>query len=188
MKAKRIVPISAALVLAGAAVVVVFLPGLVAPWSRLNNEEHELDLCCGRVRVTRHFLWVQVGQEMLETPLSQALAGESAGGGPQWVRVNTFQPWVRTSPNYLYHGAVWYANATRIHWDMYKCDPAARAKISRQLLRVLREAGSDSAGSDYLRLLDESLHPREGSGRATAAGDIPDDLVDRALALRAQQP
>jgi len=171
-----------------AATVIIFMPGLVAPWSRLNNEEEELDLLSGRARFTRHFLWCQVRQDIRETLLSKAVAASRGPQkGEQWVKVNIFQPNMRHSPHFAYHGAFGKAIELAMQWASHNLDAAARAKSARQLLRAMREGGSDDAGSDYLRLLQEALGPEPAKGQTTSADKIPDDLVERALARQPQQ-
>ena len=175
-------------VLLVAVVVVVFVPSLVAPWSRLHNEEQEIDLYSGRARVTRYFLYRQVGQDVHETPLSEAIAKNGRpDSGEKWVMVNIFQPGVRHSPHFRYHGAFGEANTLAKLWESYDCDAEARAKSGRQLLRAMREGGSYFVGGDYLHLLRETLGPDPVEGPAVAASRIPDDLVDRVLAKRAAE-
>jgi hypothetical protein len=171
-----------------AAAVTTFMPGLVAPWSRLNNEEQELDLVSGRTRFTRHFLYCRVRRDVRATPLSEALAASGAPeSGEEWVRVNIFQPGVRHSPHFIYHGAFGNAKQIQTFWELYSFDRQARAKSARQLLRAMREGGSYFAGSDYLDLLKEALGPYPSEGQATSAERIPDDLTERVLAERAEQ-
>ena len=183
---RRFVVILAITVILVAAGIICFMPGLVAPWSRLNNEEQEIDLYSGRARVRRYFLYYQVRQDLRETPLSQAIASDGPSGtSEQWVKVNIFQPGVRHSPHFIYHGAFAQANQLAILWVLYKCDPKARAKTSRQLLLVWRESGSYLAGDDYLRHLREALPDEEDGGQVISADKIPDDIAEQTLAERA---
>ncbi len=159
-------------------VVVYFVAVLLNPWSRLYNEEQELDLNSGRARFTRHVLYFQVWQDVRETPLSQAVnASEKVPGDEHWVMVNVFGLGTRKSPYFTYHGALAQVQLLANYWDTGDFDAAARSKTARQLLRVLREGGYPGG---YFKLLDEGLISRP-SGQPTTDRDIPDDLDERAL-------
>lgn len=175
-------------VLVLAAIVILFMPGLVAPWSRLNNEEQEMGLCSGRARFTRYFLYVQVTQNVVETVLSEVLAkDESENCKEQWVKVNISQAGTRNSPHFTYHGAFARANALANLWRFYEFDAGARQRSAHQLLRAMREGGSYYVGGEYLRLLEEVLGPEPKEGQSTSIDKIPEDLVERTLAKHAEE-
>ncbi|NLF30040.1 MAG: hypothetical protein GX591_04035 [Planctomycetes bacterium] len=164
----------------GAAAIVVFAPGLIAPWSRLNNEEQELDLSSGRARFTRYVLYCQVSQEVRNTAISKALGSSRGSEGDEgWVMVNIFQPGVSHSPHFLYHGAFSQITGLEIHWDMADFTQDARAETARQLLKVWRDGGSDSAADRYLDNLAGTVV--WDSGQPTTADAIPDDLAQKSL-------
>ena len=163
------------------------MPGLVAPWSRLNNEEQELDLLSGRARFSRYFLYCQVRRDVHETPLSEALgAGGEPAGGERWVKVNVFQPGVSNSPHFYYHGAFFQIGQLGKYWQTGRFDRGARAKTARQLLRVWRDGGSYHAAEPYFEHLLEWIVSRDGD-QPTTSQDIPDDLADRSLAAFAEE-
>jgi hypothetical protein len=185
---RKLVACLAVTVVIVVAAVVVFMPGLVAPWSRLNNEEQEIDLYSGRARITRHFLWRRVRQDVRDTPVSEAIAANGgASDAEKWVMVNIFQPDVSNSPHFVYHGALSQANWMLLLWEMHKCDSHARAKTARQLLRVWREGESYHAAYDYFDLLERALGAGRKRDEVVTAEEIPEDLVERTLAKRAEE-
>lgn len=182
---RLVIGIGVAAVLAAAAVIT-FMPGLVAPWSRLNNEEEELDLFSGRARFTRYFLYCRIRQDVRGTPLSEALAaGGGPGSGERWVKVNVFQPGVSNSPHFIYHGAFFQIGELARYWETGNFDRKARAKTARQLLRVWRDGGSYHAARPYFEHLVEWIAVRDSDQPATG-NDIPNDLADRSLAAYAR--
>jgi hypothetical protein len=166
-----------------AAAVVIFVPELVAPWSRLNNEEQDFDLCTGRQRITRYFLYGKISQDVRDTSLSEAVSRSGqVPNGEKWVHVCVFPPFSRMSPNFIYHGAFAEIRELELYWRLYNFQTAAQEKSAVQLLRAMREGGSDNVGNKYLRRLQEVME-KEPPGRETTAADtIPDDLADRVLA------
>lgn len=165
---------------------IVFMPGLLG--SRLNNEEQEIDLWSGRARFTRHFLFCQVRREVRPTALSETIALDGrAVTKEQWVRVVVKEMGLGKNCHFRYHGAFAEANGLARLWEFYEFDTEARAKSAKQLLRAMREGGSYFVGSDYMRLLQETLGHDPVEGRTIAASEIPDDLVDRTLAKRAEE-
>jgi hypothetical protein len=181
LRIHRRLALIACAVLAGAAVVVIFAPGLIAPWSRLNNEEQELDLLSGRARFTRYFFYCQISQEVRETPLSEALdSSDKNDGKEQWVKVNVFQPGVSNSPHFIYHGAFVQTGQLAKYWETGNFTPSARAKSARQLLKVWRDGGSYHAANPYFENLVELIVERN-SDEPITVDEIPDDLGGRSL-------
>ncbi|MFW6066076.1 MAG: hypothetical protein ACOC9S_04585 [Planctomycetota bacterium] len=159
-----------------------FMPWLIAPWSRINNEEHEIDLYTGQARFTRHILYLQVGREVKETPLSEAIgADENPPQQRQWVKVNIFQPFMRRSPYFTHHGAFGMARYLEDLWVRGDFTPEARAKSARQLLRLWREGGA-SADRPYTQYIWDLAEEAERRRKSVRADVIPDELVDRILA------
>jgi hypothetical protein len=164
-----------------------FAPGLIAPWSRLNNEEQELDLSSGRARFTRYFLYCQISQNVRDTPLSEVLSSASGGHEEEdWVTVNIFQPGVSNSPHCFFHGAFFQIGQMAKYWEIGNFTPEARAKSARQLLKVWRDGGSYLAARPYFDSLMESIVARS-SDQPTTVDDISDDLADRILAAYAKE-
>lgn len=154
------------------------------PWSRLYNEKQELDLYSGRARITWHRLYVQTGQEIRETALSQSLgASGERPSDEKWVTVNIFGFGVNISPNFAYHGAFAEINGLTQYWEVYNFDEAARAKIARQLLTVYREGGFYFGANELFAWLEQWSASRP-MGQPTTAKDVPDDLVERCLSTR----
>jgi hypothetical protein len=168
--------------LAAAVVVVVFLPSLIAPWSRLNNTEEEMDLYSGRVRTTRYFLWMQIARKIDETPMSKAL-GDDANPQERWVRTATFQPFRHVSPQYVHSRAPCAIVRLAAIWKKHGFTAEARGKTARQLLRVLRRPNVSAVGRwfDALQEISDGRSPDV----PVEAEDIPDDLDEKALAAEA---
>lgn len=163
----------------------IFIAGL-APWSRLNNEEQELDLYSGRARFTRYFMCCQIKQEIRETPLSEVLGISTPTNEEKWVYVNIFQPGISISPHCIYHGAFFQIDKLGKWWSVGNLDQSAQMKTSRQLLQVWREGGSYFAADHYFNILEEWIIDRNSDQPITAA-DIPDDLATRSLAEYTKQ-
>jgi len=179
---RRFLIVSALVVFVGVAAVIVFAPSYVARWSRLNNEEQELDLNSGQSRFSRYFLYCLISQEIRPTAVSEALAGDAREPGERkWVMVNIFQPGLRVSPHFTYHAAFAEIRALAMLWEVFEYGPGARTKTARQLLRALRQGGR---ASRYVSYLLEWTESRSWPPPPTA-DDIPDDLVARSLGDRA---
>ena len=154
------------------------------PWSRLYNEKQELDLYSGRARITWHRLYLQTGQEIRETPLSESLgSGGEHASDEKWVTVNVFGFGGGISPHFAYHGALADIDTLAKYWEMYNFDEAARAKTARQLLKVFRHGESYFADREFFRWLVEWSTSRP-FGQPTTAKDDPDDLLERCLSTR----
>lgn len=152
----------------------------------MGNQEQEFDLHSGRARFTWHLFYCQTWQSVRETPLSEATAGQGPQvGQEEWVMVNMFAG-LPNSPHYNYHGAFYEADALAGLWKTCSFDADARAKSGRQFLRALREGRCDVAGSEYRRLLEGIVTPYRARGQPVGAADIPDDLVQSALAKRTE--
>lgn len=178
---RHLLVVIACALFAGAAAVVIFAPGLIAPWSRLNNEEQELDLLSGRARFTRYFFYCKISQEVRETPLSEVLdSSHNNNGTERWVKVNVFQPGGSHSPHFIYHGAFAQTRQLANYWEIDNFTPSARAKSARQLLKVWRDGGSYHAADSYFENLVELIIARNSDEPIRADG-IPDDLGDTRL-------
>ena len=175
-------------VILAAAGVIAFLPGRVAPWSRLNNTEEQLDLFSGRVRVCRHYRYWPVNQEICETPLSEALtARQGPKRGEKWVKVNVCRPGVVSiSPHVSYDRAFYQMAELAGCWETGNFDRNARAKTGQQLLRVWRDGGSYHCARPYLEHLRNWVATKDPD-QPTTADDIPNDLADRSLAAYAEE-
>lgn len=184
---RLVVSVVCLLVLAGG-LAVTFAPGVVAPpWSRLNNIEQGIDLYSGRIRVTRHFLYLQVSREVCETPLSKALAGtDYRQKGGKWVKANVSQPGASNSLHIPYPGAFAHTGFLTRLWQTGNFDEGARAKTAAQLLRVWRERRGRGAAEEYCDALLECVVSRDPH-RPTSADEIPDDLPARIPALSGEE-
>ena len=183
---RRRIVVLLAIILLGACIYCV-IALLVNPWSRLYNEEQELDLNSGRARFTRHVFYCQVRQEITETPLSRAISTSGKqGGNEKWVKVNVFGLGTSNSPHFYYHGAFFQIGELATYWERGNFDQKAREKTAQQLLQVWRDGGSYRAARPYFEHLVEWIISRD-SDQPTTADDIPDDWADRSLAEYAEK-
>ncbi|MBI5723004.1 MAG: hypothetical protein HZA50_03520 [Planctomycetes bacterium] len=163
------------------AVIYCVIVSFINPWSRLYNEEQELDLYSGKARFTHHVLYFQTRQDVSETVLSHATSqGGDQPTNEKWVKVNVFGFGFRQSPHFIYHGAFGQIAELEKYWDLGNFDVASRAKTARQLLMVWREGGCYSAAREYFELLMKGIRSRP-DGQPTTVGDVSDDLADRAI-------
>ena len=68
----------------------------------------------------------------------------------RWNHVNSFGPYTRHSPHYIYHSALHQVRQLELIWDMYEIEPAEREASARGLLREWQNAGTDSSADAYL--------------------------------------
>ena len=135
---------------------IVFLAPFVVPvfssWSRINCREQEVDVLSGRRRDTRYIYWVPVSREVTNTPLSEALSSEFLKTAlPRWEPVNSFGPYNRHSPHYIYHEAFSQIRELQLIWTEFEFDAPKRRESAQGLLREWQTAGGDSSADDYLR-------------------------------------
>lgn len=145
-----------------------FIVPLFSPWSRINCREFELDLVSGRERVTRYLYGVPVHRELRGTAASDALgAAVSDHDEAEWVRTNTFGPFTRHSPHYVYHSASHQVKMLELVWDEFGYDADGRRETAQELLSRFRSTGSDSAGDDYIQELTKIGEQGAGGQPAT---------------------
>ena len=145
-----------------------FIVPLFSPWSRINCREFELDLVSGRERVTRYLYGVPVQRELRDTAASDALgAAVSDLDEAQWVNTNTFGPFTRHSPHYIYHSASHQVKMLELIWDEFGYDAEGRRETAHELLSRFRSTGSDSVGDDYIQELTEIGEQGVGEQPAT---------------------
>src|SRR5688572_26749263 len=81
------------IVLLGAAAVLVLLTQRgILRWSSHTETLEEIDIDSGRVRITRHRLFVRVEQTVTPSPLTEALDPKDYAHSPDWRHVTSFQP------------------------------------------------------------------------------------------------
>ena len=137
-------------------IVCLFLAPIVAPifspWSRINCREQEIDVLSGLRQDTRFIYWLPVSQKVSGTSLSKALSvNESEARDRRWNHVNSFGPYTRHSPHYIYHSAFSQIRNLEMIWDMFEVDAAERAATAKGLLREWQTTGTDSSADAYLQ-------------------------------------
>lgn len=154
MHARRRFLIAAAAVLACAP----FVVPIFSPWSRINCREYEIDILSGRKRISRYLYGIPVQRRIEHTIISLQLPMlVSPGRTPRWQPVNTFGPYVRHSPHYIYHSATFQIRELGLIWDYHEFDTARRQSSARALLHEWQTTGSDTSADSYLiRLANEA--------------------------------
>jgi hypothetical protein len=149
---------------------------------RVYSHEQEVDLSTGRMRSNQYVLFCRTKSDVQETALSEALAGRPPVGEELWVCVDKSSPaGPQTSAHCPYQRATRQITSMWELWEVHRFEPDAKVKSATQLLRVWRRGGNDHAAGEYVSYFQYWLMDRE-EGRPVALDDIPDDLVERALA------
>jgi hypothetical protein len=106
----------------------------------------------GLRRDTRYIYWIPVSRKVTDTSLSCALSnGSSTMNEPQWESVNTFGPYTRHSPHYIYHAAFSQIGQLELLWTEFGFDVVKRRESAQGLLREWQTTLSDSSGGDYIK-------------------------------------
>ena len=129
-----------------------FIVPLFSSWSRINVTESEIDLLSGRVRRTVYLYWLNVGESYYDTPLSKELHnGQLCNSEGTWVPYGSSGIYVKHSPHYAYHGALFQAKQLEMIWVMNETETSQRKKQGSELLGLWRSNNSDEEGGDYIR-------------------------------------
>jgi hypothetical protein len=121
-------------------------------WSRINCREQEVDVHSGLRRDTRYIYWIPVSRKVTDTPLSAARSNVSSTRiEPQWESVNTFGPYTRHSPHYIYHAAFSQIRQLELLWTEFEFDVVKRRDSARGLRREWQTTHSDSSADAYIQ-------------------------------------
>jgi len=133
----------------------VVVPAFVRRGSDINSERWEINIVSGHARYTRHLWFIKVSERIEDTPLSLALKGRNVetAGTREWHRVNTFSPpWVRQSPHYHFHYALYHANVIGSLFAKSSLSDAAKEEIAKNVLTLWQAGGN---ASQYIQELME---------------------------------
>jgi len=129
-----------------------FVVPMFSLWSRINCREQEVDVLSGLRRDTRYIYWVPVSRKVTDTPLSAARSNVSSTTiEPQWESVNTFGPYTRHSPHYIYHAAFSQIGQLELLWTEFEFDVVKRRDSAQGLLREWQTTHSDSSADAYIQ-------------------------------------
>jgi hypothetical protein len=121
-------------------------------WSCINCREQEIDVLSGLRRDSRYIYWIPISRKMSDTSVSKALStDESTKNSHRWESVNSFGPYTRHSPHYIYHGAFSQINQLQLIWDEHEIGVAQCQASAQGLLREWQNSGTDSSVDDYLQ-------------------------------------
>lgn len=143
-------------------------------WSPLNCWQEEVDIHSGRIRYSRFLLLICVTERVEDTMLSAVLPASGVmTETPDWRRVNTFSPFVQTSPHHDFHGAMGQLQNLKLCWEAGNFTPAAKRESAHRLLETWQRAGNCSAGSRYLESLAQFITQRGGAIPSVDLAELP---------------
>lgn len=129
-----------------------FVVPLFSLWSCINCREQEIDVLSGLRRDSRYIYWIPISRKISGTSISKALSMDESTKNPhRWESVNSFGPYTRHSPHYIYHAAFSQINQLQLIWDEYLIGVAQRQASAQGLLREWQNSGTDSSADDYLQ-------------------------------------
>ena len=129
-----------------------FVVPIFSLWSRINCRDQEVDVLSGLRKDTRYIYWIPVSREIVDTPISAARPNVSSTMiEPQWESVNTFGPYARHSPHYIYHGAFSQIRQLEMLWLEFEFDVAKRRDSAQGLLREWQTTHSDYSVNAYIQ-------------------------------------
>lgn len=132
-----------------------FLVPLFIPWSTINCQCQDINIKTGQARYSHYVWFVKVSERVEETPLSRALDGELVDVAElnAWQRVNTRSLWVKHSPHYVFHGALFQVRQIEKLYEQSNFTDGERKKIAKNLLEIWQRNGSCFSGNDYIQQL-----------------------------------
>ena len=148
--------------LAAALVLLPLILPIFFPWSEINCRHQDINIKTGQARYSRCLWFITISERIADTPLSQALQGQTIDVAPikAWHRVNTFMPGAaHISPSYRFHGALSQADQMDRIAQMLELTPQQRQKVARAILTTWQESGQTRTASDYLQNLFEESFP-----------------------------
>ena len=121
-------------------------------WSCINCREQEIDVLSGLRRDTRYIYWIPISRKISGTLVSKSLSIDgSTKNPPRWESVNSFGPYTRHSPHYIYHAAFSQISQLQLIWDEFQIGVAQRQASAQGLLRKWQSSGSDLTADAYLQ-------------------------------------
>jgi len=121
------------IVLLGVVAVALFVIPIVDPWSPLNCEHLNVDLCTGRCRISRYVGFYKISERVEETSLSRVVPAELIDGVlPHWERTSTSSPWAGHSPHYRFHSAFSQIQELELLWQGAKIDESTTKRCRRK--------------------------------------------------------
>jgi hypothetical protein len=121
-------------------------------WSCINCRLQEIDVLSGLRRDTRYIYWIPISRRIRGTSVSKVLSIDKfTKNPPRWESVNSFGPYTRHSPHYIYHAAFSQISHLQLIWDEFQVGVAQRQASAQGLLREWQSSGSDSSADAYLQ-------------------------------------
>ena len=136
-------------------VVVIMIP----TWSKIYCRHEDINIKTGQYRVSRVLCFVQISQQIEDTPLSHALQGEAVDVAEikAWHRVNSFYRGRKHSPHYIFHGVFGQSKELELIMDMHNMSEGQCKDVTIGLLSAWQESGNDSKARTYLDELQRQL-------------------------------
>jgi hypothetical protein len=125
------------------------------PWSRLNCWQYDVDIQSGRMRCTRHLLFLPIKQSVEDSALSKLIESADVKPSPDWHSVMTLSPNVHHSPHYAFHGAMSQFGQLERVWNMGGFTPEVRKAAAKAVLELWQKNGSYFEATRYLNAVVE---------------------------------
>jgi len=132
---------------------------LFVPWSEINCEHQDINIKTGQSRCARKIWFLNVTERIEDTPLSLALHGEKVDVADikAWHHVNTFSPYIRHSPHYIFHGALCQVNELETIGVMLNFTSERKNEIAKTILTAWQQAGHDDGADPVIDGLNKEL-------------------------------
>ena len=144
------------------------------PWSGINCTTQEVDIYSGRIRHSRHLLFIPVERRVEDSTLTKALLPEdTATVRAEWYTALTFSPGLRYSPHYIFHSAIHQMRQLEGAWELAQFTPAARRASAKCVLQLWQQSGGDDGASDYLRAVSELSLADDSRTKVIDERDLP---------------
>jgi len=130
---------------------------ILLPWTGINCEHQEINIKTGQVRYTRSLWYITIFERVEDTVLSQAMKGEiiDAADIKPWHRVNTYSPYLKHSPHYIFHSALAQVNQIKQFAPIAKLTPVQKQQIAKEILTAWQQSGNDHGGDDIVSKVQE---------------------------------
>lgn len=141
-------------------------------WSTFNCRYEEIDINTGQIRHRQFLLHHCITERTEDSPISREL--KLAGVAPDWRRVNTFSPCVRTSPHHVFHSGIHQTITLGAIWHVAKFTPAVRKQAAEEVLRMWKTGQDNVAINEYIRALHTLAEDRNRDGPPITAAELPE--------------